>query len=575
MLSYIMKKIGIHEFESEQQKVFHTFRYFSWFFTSLFYFFGNPPSHWIFKLAVIILLYISVVIITKAYKKYGINTEGAKAFVIFETVGIILVLLPTGGLNSPFIWYALNPVLISTGFPSPYFCWLNLFGYLSASAVIPYLLFNENGVNLFGILSANSHLILIFILITLVAKLMTGLTNKLKEQRNELQQANILLKESNKRTQETMEHIMSLYQVVEALATQHNPRHIYQTFVDYTAKLTRSDLVFYWIESDEKNEVMQYTTGIFPQSIEGDLMNSLGNLWGNKLQLDNKVNLDIGGYTFIVVVVKSLSKEYGMIGIRIDNLKSDIVEYGKQLEFVSELSAITLERLHLEEVNERLMVAEEQNRIANEMHDSVAQRLFGISYMVHSVIQKWEDMTTFQMQEKFLLLQDSARLAMKELRSTIYGLSSRKEGRKSFQEDTMSYLDNISKLNDIAIDVEFTGDEQLLGLSEKRGLYRVICEATGNAIRHGKCTLLFIRLTIGDFYTELSISDNGKGFDVTNLGIKNGYGLGLQNMERLVNELGGSFDIHSEIDVSTIVQVTIPNKKANSGTINKKGALQL
>ncbi|MEH7111529.1 ATP-binding protein [Neobacillus niacini] len=572
MLSYILKKSGIHEFESEHQRVFHTFRYFSWFFTSIFYLLGDPPSHWIFKLVVIVLLYISVVIITKVYKGYEINSKSSKGFVIFETVGIIFMLLPTGGLNSPFVWYALNPILISIGFSSSYFCWLNLFGYLSISAGISYLFFNEKGMKLLEVLSTHSQLILIFILITLAVQLMTGLTNKLKSQRNESLQANILLKQSNKRTQETMEHIMSLYQVVEALATQHNPRDVYQTFVDYTAKLTRSDFVFYWIELDEENEEMQYTTGVLSTTIKGALMNRLSDLWKDNLHLDNKVELDIGDYRFIVVIVKSLSKEYGMIGIRIDNIKSDIVEYGQQLEFVSDLSAIILERFHFEDMTERLMIVEEQNRIANEMHDSVTQRLFGMSYSVQYVIDNWKNMTTTQMQERLLLIQDSARVAMKELRSTIYRLSSRKEGRSSFQEDTVSYLNNISKLNDIAIDFDFKGDEQLLGISEKRGLYRIICEATGNAIRHGKCTLLFIRLTIGNLSTVLSISDNGKGFDATNYEIKKGYGLGLENMNRLANEMGGKFEIHSEMDVSTVVSVTIPNGKANSKIINEKGA---
>ncbi|MEH7223685.1 ATP-binding protein [Bacillus sp. JJ1566] len=574
MFNHILKKIGIHDCESEQQKVFHTFRYLSWFFTSIFYFFGNPPSLWIFKLTVIILLFVSVVVITKVYKGYGINSQGSKVLVFLETVGIILILLPTGGLNSPFVWYALNPILISIGFPSVYFCWLNLVGYLSISTVISYFIFNENSMGLFSILSEHSQLILIFILTTLAAQLMTELTNKLKKQQNESLQANFLLKQSNKRTRETMEHIMSLYQVVEALTTQHNPRHIYQTFVDYTAKLTRSDLVFYWTVPDGINEEMQYISGILLHNINGELRNRLSGLWKDKIRLDNKTDLDVGGYTFKVVRVKSLSRDYGMIGIRIDNIKSDIVEYGKQLEFVSELSAIILERFHLEEVTERLMIVEEQNRIANEMHDSVSQRLFGISYAAHSVMKNWENMTAVQIQERLLLLRDSARLAMKELRSTIYRLSSRKEGRKSFQEDTMSFLKNISTLNEITTNLEFTGDEQLLGVSEKRGVYRIICEATGNAIRHGKCTQLFIRLAIGDLYTELSISDNGKGFDVTNQALKKGYGLGLQNMRRLVNELGGSVDIKSEIGVSTVVQVTIPNAKTNSGTINKKGVLQ-
>lgn len=137
------------------------------------------------------------------------------------------------------------------------------------------------------------------------------------------------------------------------------------------------------------------------------------------------------------------------------------------MKFISRLAAIVLERFHLEQVTERLIIAEEQNRIANEMHDSVAQGLFSISYAIHSLIQNGDRMSGSQLQESLRLLQKSAQLSMEELRSTIYRLSSKKGGRKSFKQGIAEYINTISKLNNIDINLKIDGDEELLSIPKK------------------------------------------------------------------------------------------------------------
>ena len=57
-----------------------------------------------------------------------------------ETIGLTLLLLPTGGISSPFIWYALNPVLVAASFLTPLFCWGILAFYLGSATFIAYYL---------------------------------------------------------------------------------------------------------------------------------------------------------------------------------------------------------------------------------------------------------------------------------------------------------------------------------------------------------------------------------------------------------------------------------------------------
>ncbi len=561
MINNIINKIYIYEINSKQPKLIHTYRYLSWFFTSVFYFWGNPTSHWAFKLGVIFLIYISARIIVGAYNKYDSNIKIERTFIFVETIGIILILLPTGGLNSPFIWYALNPVLISASFSLYYFCWFNLACYLSISTIISYFYFNPDKDNLNNMISKHSHLILIFILITLVVQLLTSLTKILKKQSNELLKVNTQLNQANKSTKESIEHIMSLYQTVEAFTSQDNKENIYQIFTNYTVKLTRADSAFFWLGSGEKEQDKIFISGTMTQEIKQNLIRNIEGIWKENLLLDDRIKICICDNKFIAVIVKSISSNYGLIGIRTDNCESGNIkkEYVKQLEFISELIAVILERFHLEEVTERLMIAEEQNRIANEMHDSVAQRLFGISCAVHTIIASWGNMSKYQLQEKLYTLQNSAHSAMKELRSTIYKLSSRKGGQNSFQSDIKEYLDNISKLTSVIIKLKIVGDDEMIDITKKRGIYRIICEATGNAIRHGKCSLIMINLDMENEFTKLNITDNGEGFVFNNISSGKDSGLGLQNMKRIAESLNSEIEINSELGCGTEINIIMPN----------------
>lgn len=548
-------------FKAEELRIIHTYRYLSWLLTSLYYYFTDTASHWIYKLGVIALIYVSARITIGTYNRIDSNEKFEKSFVFAETIGITLILFSTGGLNSPFIWYALNPVLISANFLSYYFCWFNLICYLSASTIVSYLFFNPNSEEIYTIISRYSHLILIFALITLAAQLLTKLNNKLRKQSIELLEANEQLKQANEMIRESMEQIMSLYQTVEAITSQDNKRDMYQTFADYTAKLTRADSAFFWYKSNDTDSGTIFTSGNTPQNIIGELMCNIEDIWEKSLFSDELINICIGENNYCVAAVQSTSSSYGLIGFRNDICMVDVIkkEYMNQLRFISDLSAIILERFHLEEVTGRLMIAEEQNRIADEMHDSVAQRLFSIACAVHTIVESWDKMDYAQLQGKLCLLQEAAHSAMKELRSTIYKLSSRKGGQKSFQSDIKEYLRDISKLNSVDVKLEINGDEQLINISGKRGLYRIICEATGNAIRHGKCSCITINLDIENEFIKLDISDNGAGFVIDDAGNKEGGGLGLYNMKRIVSLYDGEIHISSELGKGTAVNILLPN----------------
>lgn len=104
------------------------------------------------------------------------------------------------------------------------------------------------------------------------------------------------------------------------------------------------------------------------------------------------------------------------------------------------------------------------------MHDIVSQRFFSISCAIHTLVAKHSKLSDRELHDQLARVMDNSNMAVKELRSTIYKLSSKKQGRMAFQSDIKDYLDSIAKLNNIDVSFKCSGDEDLLTVALKKAI---------------------------------------------------------------------------------------------------------
>jgi NarL family two-component system sensor histidine kinase LiaS len=98
-------------------------------------------------------------------------------------------------------------------------------------------------------------------------------------QSNKLKEINTLLNTAQIRSQESIDHMMSLYQVVEAFTSQDSKGNIYQVFTDYTSKLTRSEFTFFWLTSDENSCEEMAVNGIINKDSEEQLLKTINDVF--------------------------------------------------------------------------------------------------------------------------------------------------------------------------------------------------------------------------------------------------------------------------------------------------------
>ncbi|MDF2925314.1 MAG: histidine kinase [Paenibacillaceae bacterium] len=521
------------------------YRYITYFLTSLL-FLSKPDtelSGW--AVPAVILLFISARWFSSLYKTSAAPRLPVKLTLALDSMGMFILLLLTGGPASPFLWYILSPVLAATAFLSPLWVWMILASYMITGAISGYIL---NMLSFYPADFAFSEYMTVCVMWIIV----TQAYFLLKE-------ANAELDTANDRITETMDHIKSLYHMLETasggVGINYRPY-----LADCLHKLTKSEHSFIW-EGGEGREAL---TDVGGTDSDHDTIVEFIRSQIPALKAESEpVTVKHSDHSeYMMIALKSASGFIGVMGMRLPPLhkRKEKQWFTQQLIFLAELFKVISERQNLKQMEDRLLINEEQNRIADEMHDRVSQNLFSIVYCIHMLINKWNNMSEQQISEQLLLLKDAAESASKELRATIYSLSTKRNEGISWITSVKAHLKRLSLLNNVEIDTRVTGDDKDLSDGHQKILYRMISEAVGNSIRHGGSTLVHVDLSINKSFARLTVQDNGKGFDVKaqRAASRRSSGLGLHNMEQLAASMQGHFQIESKPGEGTKVFILLP-----------------
>jgi signal transduction histidine kinase len=190
-------------------------------------------------------------------------------------------------------------------------------------------------------------------------------------------------------------------------------------------------------------------------------------------------------------------------------------------------------------------VAEERGRVAQEIHDGLAQYLFAISTHV-SMLE-----TGAQLEQILPRLKDAARAAQQEARFAVLALSSA-SGTAPFDAALKRYVDLL--VADGVLDVEIDIDPAVtLAPDEQIEIFRIVQEGLANARRHADARRA--EVTIGQRAGRriVIVRDDGSGFDDES----EGAGQGLQNMRARASSIQGVFALRSTPGRGTSIEIVL------------------
>lgn len=188
---------------------------------------------------------------------------------------------------------------------------------------------------------------------------------------------------------------------------------------------------------------------------------------------------------------------------------------------------------------------EERARISRELHDELGQLLTALRLEM-----AWlEKSKTAEGENQAGVLGNSISLveqATDELRRMCKGLRPPLLDDLGIEPAVRLLVKEFAELSGIDVRLHVDLDERSIHVSEEIALciYRILQESLTNISRHAGATQVTIRLSVTSNVLSLSVADNGLGFDPTNLGELQGWG--LQGMRERSSLVGGELEIQSD-----------------------------
>lgn len=155
---------------------------------------------------------------------------------------------------------------------------------------------------------------------------------------------------------------------------------------------------------------------------------------------------------------------------------------------------------------------QERERLAREMHDAAMQSIYSITLFAEAGRRLASLGQIDRVQDYLQRLNETAQLALKELRLLLYELQPAVLEQTGLVGALRQRLESVERRTGMSARLEVDGDMALPTFVED-GLYRISQEALNNALKHASATEVKVHLGVRDGNLQLEICDNGIGFD--------------------------------------------------------------
>ena len=207
----------------------------------------------------------------------------------------------------------------------------------------------------------------------------------------------------------------------------------------------------------------------------------------------------------------------------------------------------------------RLAVETERNRIARDIHDTVAQSLFGIVYSLDACISMLPSQAN-EVRNELIELRSLASSAHDEVRRSIFDLWPSPLTIDLFVADLTNYIGSCCRPRSFSVVFNNSGDFNSLSSGLRRTIYRMAQEALANSARHSGANFARLCLNVSEDQVYLDISDQGRGFDpsIALSRSLNREHFGLHGIHERARAMGGECQILSQPGAGARVTVILP-----------------
>ena len=260
-----------------------------------------------------------------------------------------------------------------------------------------------------------------------------------------------------------------------------------------------------------------------------------------------------------IVVIQTAAVGFGVYG-------------GERMMEVARERRIALEQLEASRIeNEWLQqqlvaqareagIHDERERLAGEIHDTIAQGLTGVITQIEAANQTWDDEPAAR--THLANASHIARDSLEDARRSVQALRPSPLEDQRLPEAIAGAAEKWSDLTGVPVVMHASGDPVQVPTEVEVTMLRAAQEGLANVGKHANASRVDMTLTFMDGAVALDVRDDGVGFDTTATRRRESYG--LTAMQQRVAALGGGFELESSPGEGCVLHVWVPLTRRKS-----------
>lgn len=267
------------------------------------------------------------------------------------------------------------------------------------------------------------------------------------------------------------------------------------------------------------------------------------------------------GYLFIICLQTGITGFFSFVGAKMTS------EHRQRQQLVEELERALEENagLHVQLLTQarEAGVLDERQRMASEIHDTLAQGLTGIITQLEAAerVRDQPELLRGHMERARAL----ARESLTEARRSVQALRPEPLEDSRLPEAIGAMAQRWSEASGVSLSFETTGEPRTLLAELEATLFRVAQEALANVGKHAGASKVGLTLSYMPDTVLLDVRDDGAGFAVGSLGTRDSTGFGLGGMRQRLRRVAGNLEIESAAGEGTAINASVPAIAAEGG----------
>jgi signal transduction histidine kinase/ligand-binding sensor domain-containing protein len=270
-------------------------------------------------------------------------------------------------------------------------------------------------------------------------------------------------------------------------------------------------------------------------------------------------NLPPGRYTFQVLACNNdgvWSEAPASASLRLEPYFYQTIWFYVLLVSAAALIWYMAYRWQMRQVESRFRaVMAERNRIAREIHDTLAQGFVAVSVQLQ-IVSRLLGSSTDAAKKHLGQAQELVKHGLEDARNAIWELRSQSAENQDLAAQLAKMADRVTAGTEIRTEVRVNGVYRPLRERVEDELMRIAQEAVTNAVRHAEAKRVEIQLKFSTAGVVLTVQDNGRGFSGEPPSTRDGH-YGMAGMQERAQEIGGTLTVSSEEGRGTQVQVEV------------------